>query len=93
MEFLKKLFRSGQVQETEEPLVLVFVPALAVVLKASEEAKGTPLEETEVLNIRDKAVCMTVRFSVALKMEESRGYRDITPENVWQEWCAAREEF
>jgi hypothetical protein len=75
---------------TDEQLVLQFIPALVVILKAEEDRKGSPLTEAEVLKIRDSAVCMTLPVSVFKKMEESRGYRDINPENCWQEWCAIR---
>ena len=69
-----------------DPICLVFIPALVVILTAAESKKGSPLTEEEVVNIRDKATCMAVRFSVALKMEEERGYPDISAENCWEEW-------
>lgn len=75
---------------TDEQLVLQFIPALVVILKAEEDRKGSPLTEAEVLKIRDSAVCMSLPVSVFKKMEESRGYNDINPENCWQEWCAIR---
>jgi hypothetical protein len=90
MKFLRKLFGSKQAQETEEPLVLVFVPALAAVLKAAEDKKGTPLEEAEVIAIRDAAVCMVMKHSAAREMEANRGYPDIVAENAWEEWSKLR---
>ncbi|PMU18946.1 MULTISPECIES: hypothetical protein [unclassified Pseudomonas] len=69
-----------------DPLCLVFVPALVAVLTAAENSKGSPLTEAEVCDIRDRAVCITLPFSVALDMERERGYPDIVAENCWSEW-------
>ncbi|MDE1912142.1 MULTISPECIES: hypothetical protein [Pseudomonas] len=69
-----------------DPLCLVFVPALVAVLTAAEDRKGSPLTEAEVCDIRDRAVCITLPFSVALDMERERGYPDIVAENCWSEW-------
>lgn len=77
----------------DEPLVLVFVPALVAVLHHAETEKGEPLTEDEVIAIRDNAVCITVRHSQAQAMESKRGYPDLDPENVWQEWQAVRSEL
>lgn len=76
--------------QKNEQRVLVFVPALVAVLKAAEDAKKSPLDEDEVLSIRDKAVCMVVSIPMALEMEKRRGYRDIVPEIVWEEWVELR---
>ena len=69
-----------------DPLCLVIVPALVAVLTAAEDRKGSPLTEAEVCDIRDRAVCITLPFSVALDMERERGYPDIVAENCWSEW-------
>lgn len=69
-----------------DPLCQVFVPALVAVLTAAEDRKGSPLTEAEVCDIRDRAVCITLPFSVALDMERERGYPDIVAENCWSEW-------
>lgn len=69
-----------------DPLCLVFVPALVAVLTAAENSKGSPLTEAEVCDIRDRAVCITLPFSVALDMERERGHPDIVAENCWSEW-------
>lgn len=76
--------------ENNNHLVLVFVPALVVILNAAEKAKGSPLEENEVLSIRDKAVCMAVTISAAKAMDEKRGYADLVPEAIWEDWKAFR---
>ena len=77
----------------DEPLVVVFVPALVAVLQHEETNKGEPLTEEEVMAIRDNAVCITVRHSQARAMESKRGYPDIDPDNVWEEWQAVRSEL
>ncbi|MDQ0982130.1 hypothetical protein [Pseudomonas synxantha] len=73
-----------------EPLCLVFVPALAAVLTAAESKKGAPLSEVEVCDIRDQATCIAVTFSIALAMEQERGYPDIVAEDCWNEWQRLR---
>ncbi|SNR29151.1 hypothetical protein [Actinomadura mexicana] len=77
----------------EDPLCVVFMPALVVVLHAAEQEKGAPLTEAEVLALRDNATCMTVPLSVASDLERSRGYADIPPENLWPEWLSVREQI
>jgi hypothetical protein len=34
-----------------------------------------------------------MRLSHKRAMEEKRGYRDVSPENVWQEWLVFRTEM
>jgi hypothetical protein len=75
---------------SNDPLCLVFIPALVTVLYAAEKHKGAPLTEHEVNDIRDKSTCMAVPFSVALEQEKKRGYADIIAENCWEEWQSAR---
>lgn len=77
----------------EEPLVHVFIPPLVDVIRWAEEAKGEPLTEAEVTTIRDEAICLTMRQSHAQALESKRGYPDLDPENVWQEWQAIRSEL
>jgi hypothetical protein len=75
---------------TNDPLVLVPIPALVAILVHHEKQKGAPLTEAEVMAIRDGCTCIALPFSVAAKMNEERGYDDVSPENVWQEWNAIR---
>jgi hypothetical protein len=70
----------------EDCLVAVPIPPLISLLVALEKSKGEALTEAEVLQTRDKAVCMAMSRSKAVKMAELRGYRDLNPENVWPEW-------
>lgn len=74
-------------------LVPVFMPALSVILVNAEDKKGSPLEENEVIEIRDNASCMMMERSHAEAMDESRGYKDIDPENCWYDWQMLRREF
>jgi hypothetical protein len=76
----------------DEELVQVFVPPLAQVLYDAESEKGSPLTEDEVNTIRDEAICITLRASVAQAMEEKRG-RDIDPEQAWAQWRVFREQL
>lgn len=85
---LKK--RQGPPSPPEDPLCLVFIPALVTVLRHAEKTVGRPLTEAEAIVIRDKAVCMTMPASKAAMMEAKRGYPDIVAEAVWSEWQSAR---
>lgn len=75
---------------TDDPLVLVPIPPLVTLLLHHERKKGSELTEEEVLAIRDKAVCVTMPYSIAAKVADERGYDDISPENAWEEWTAIR---
>ena len=90
MKLLSKFF--GKPDSPQEPLVPVPIPALGVLLLNIEKKKGEPLSQAEVLDARDKAVCMMLPPSAKVAMEEKRGYRDIDPENVWEEWLQFRAE-
>jgi hypothetical protein len=65
--------------------VPVFIPALGTLLIHAEDLKGEPLSYGEVIRIRDKAACIMMRTEDARKLDESRGYRDIDPENCASE--------
>ncbi|WP_337022482.1 MULTISPECIES: hypothetical protein [unclassified Pantoea] len=69
---------------------IVFVPPLIALLLSKEKEKGTSLTEEEVLTIRDNATAIAVDNDVAASMAQSRGYRDINPENCWEAWCELR---
>lgn len=76
-----------------EDLVPVFMPALVALLVHSEDKKGSPLAKEEVIAIRDNAACIMMQSADARKMDESRGYRDIDPENCWYDWQMVRREM
>ena len=74
----------------EDKLILTFVPSLVSLLLASEERKGAPLAQQEVLEIRDKATVEALPEDVAAKVAVERGYRDIDADHCWEEWQRAR---
>ena len=74
-------------------LVPVFIPALGLLLIRAEDLKGEPLSYDEVIRIRDRAACIMMRTDDARKLDDSRGYRDIDPENCWFDWQHLRREL
>ncbi|WP_433578256.1 hypothetical protein [Nocardia brasiliensis] len=64
------------------------IPALNAVLLRREEDKGAALTEAELLDTRDNAVTVMLPLSMQRGLNQSRGYRDVDPDNLWQEWCA-----
>jgi hypothetical protein len=53
-----------------------------------EREKGAAMTEAELLHARDNAVSTMLPLSQRRALDQSRGYRDIDPDNLWQEWCA-----
>jgi hypothetical protein len=78
---------------TAPQLIPVFIPALVVLLADAERRKGSPLTEPEVLEIRDKGACMMMQVEHAIALDEKRGYNDIDPERVWEQWQEARSQL
>jgi len=78
--------RPSQASHSDEPLIPIPIPSLVSVLIAGEKEKGRPLTEQEVISIRDNCGTMIMPFSMKFTLSESRGYVDIAPENVWEEW-------
>jgi hypothetical protein len=76
----------GGKKEAAEPLVIVPMPSLLSILVALEDKKSEPLTESEVLKARDGAVSVALPLSVAQKVAKERGYEDIDPDRVWEEW-------
>ena len=66
------------------------MPALVVLLVDAERRKGCPLTEQEVLDIRDKSLCIMMRVEHAIALDESRGYDDLDPVRMWEPWQVAR---
>src|ERR1700761_3572602 len=75
----------------DEPLCLLFIPALVTLLYHAESTRGAPLTEAQVLAIRDNANCVGAPVSVAANGEKERGYPHIIAERCWPEWQAPRE--
>ena len=71
-------------------LIIYPVPSLVSTLLNREEAKGRPLTEAEVLEIRDQCPSIAMPADVAAKVDAERGYKDIDPENCWEEWQEVR---
>jgi hypothetical protein len=93
MKFLDKLFGRSEppIEEPadeDEPVVIVPIPPLVTVLLHLEKTKGSPLTEADVMDARDKAICMTMRASHRDQLAEKRGYDDIRLENAWEDWQA-----
>jgi hypothetical protein len=79
-------------KEADNPIVIVAVPPLVWQLQFHEAKKGSPLTEAEVQRIRDEAICMTMPRSEAQALAAGRGYDDIDPEDVLNEWKRIRSE-
>jgi uncharacterized protein YegJ (DUF2314 family) len=79
--------------DNDEQLVPVFMPTLSAVLLSAEDKKGEPLTYDEVIRIRDDAPCIMMRVDHMRQLAESRGYRDIDPENCWHDWQKLRREL
>ena len=77
---------------SKQELVPVFIPALVTLLYRAEHEKGEPLDEAEVLAIRDGANRVMMPAAQAKKQEASRGYPDVNPEKCWEEWQQMRSE-
>jgi hypothetical protein len=69
-----------------ESTVSVPIPALVIQLQMRELQNGASLDEEEALEIRNKARYFTIPASEKAAMDRNRGYQDIDPLNVWQEW-------
>ena len=74
----------------DEDLIITPVPALVAVLVNLERTKGSALTESEVTTARDNAACIAMPRSAHAAVVASRGYADIDPEHVWEEWLRFR---
>jgi hypothetical protein len=93
MKFLEKVFGKPEPpikgsQDEIEPIVIVPIPPLVTLLIHLQKEKGTSLTEAEVVEVRDKAICMSMRVSHGDQLEAKRGYADISLENAWDDWQA-----
>jgi hypothetical protein len=73
-----------------DKLVIYPMPSLVATLLNRERAKGSPLTEAEVIEIRDNCQSIALPIDVAEKMDAQRGYKDIDPERCWEQWQEAR---
>lgn len=74
----------------DNELIIRHVPSLVATLLAAEREKGSPLDEAEVLQIRDAAPAIAMPLFAFAAVEKERGYQDIDPENCWIEWQSIR---
>jgi hypothetical protein len=73
-----------------EELVIYPIPSLVATLLERECAKGSPLTEAEVIEIRDSCPSVATPIDVAEKIDAARGYKDIDPERCWEQWQEVR---
>ncbi|WP_081641763.1 hypothetical protein [Dickeya dadantii] len=71
-----------------EKMTIIFIPALIALLTIREDEAGRPLTKEEVETIRDNATAIVLPEDVAISMTAERGYNDISPEHVWDEWIS-----
>jgi hypothetical protein len=71
-------------------LAPMFIPALCVLLTAAEKKQARPLTREQVEAIRDKGNCIVMERRDSQKLERSRGYADLEPEIVWEQWQVMR---
>lgn len=76
-----------------EPLLIYPIPSLISILLEREQAKGSPLTEAEVIEIRNGCKAAAVPREVAEKIDAERGYKDLDPVRCWEEWQEARTNF
>ena len=74
-------------------LIIYPIPSLVATLLNRETAKGSPLTEEEVIQIRDSCPAIALTQEDARRVDESRGYLDIDPEHCWEEWQRVRLEL
>jgi len=88
------VWRLGPAGGTSRPLgeqELVFMPALRVLLEALA-GKGKRLTREQVEEVRDGGTCVAMPPRQAQHMERVRGYADLDPELVWEQWQLVREQ-
>lgn len=71
---------------SSERIVPEFIPSLVAILVASERAKGSPLTREEVMEIADNATVVAVPESMIEEMAAHRGYYDLDPNDIWNDW-------
>ncbi|HBE20162.1 MAG TPA: hypothetical protein DEG17_25850 [Cyanobacteria bacterium UBA11149] len=72
---------------TSDPLIPVFIPALILLLVHQQKKIGRPLTKHEVLYIRDNGVSIMMKTSHATAIDKKRGYSDLDPNLCWEQWC------
>jgi hypothetical protein len=85
-----RLGPAGGAARPTTSLVPTFVPSLQVLLTAAEAKVGRPLAQKEVEALRNEAPCIALEPRDAQHLERKRGYSDIEPELVWEQWALVR---
>ena len=85
-----RLGASGSGGESPAALASVFIPSLVSLLLATEKETGRPLAREEIEEITSNATCVAMEHRDAREMERRRGYADLDPERVWEQWQIAR---
>ena len=67
------------------------MPSLAALLVAAERAAARPLSRDEVERVLAKSPAVAMSLAHANALERSRGYMDIEPRRVWEQWLIVRE--
>jgi hypothetical protein len=89
MGLFDRLFGTGGQQPpppNDDVLVPVPIPPLVSMLIRARNDHGRELSEAEVLEVRDNCGCIMMSKSHADQMAEKRGYDDVRPELVWEDW-------
>lgn len=69
------------------------IPALVTILLGRERELKRRLSKEEVLQIRDKCACMMLPAEMNAQLSQNRGYRDVSLDTPWEDWCEARRSF
>lgn len=71
--------------------MLVPIPSLVSILLKVENQKDEPINEVEVLEIRDNCTCIHMTEQQYQNLCHERGYNDISPESCWDDWQIIRQ--
>jgi hypothetical protein len=74
----------------KKKLVPIFIPSLIAILLNGEDVKGECLTREEAEALRDNSYSIMLPESMLDVMKDNRGYRDINPENCWEEYMIIR---
>lgn len=88
-----RLGASGSAGEPPTKLACVFMPSLVSLLLAREQKAARPLTRGEVEQITSNATVVALEHRDAREMERKRGYTDLDPSRVWDQWQIVREKI
>lgn len=90
-EAFERLGPAGGAARQVGDLLPTFVPSLHAVLTALESKQGTPLTKRQVEAARDQGACIAMKPRDVQALERERGYADLNPELVWDQWHALQQ--